>query len=579
MTQVSNRDVERLLKNISTLLEIKGETRFRVNAYRNAAESIAQAGGDLKDLVEKGDLNDLPGIGKAIGDKITEYVNTGKLDYYDKLCEEVPEDLLTLSDLPGMGPKRVKAVWEKLGITDIRGLKKAAQDQRVQELEGFGPKIEEKILEALDQKKKSVSDQRYSLGDAWFQAQRIIAKLNKDPSVIKISAGGSVRRMKASVGDVDILVASDRPEDVMDLFTSMKETEKVLLKGSTKTSVKVENGMQVDLRVVEPACWGTALQYFTGSQEHNVKMRELSLKKGFSLSEYALSPVKEGQDMFFEKESDLYRYLGLQWIPPELRESWGEVEMAKQNRIPQLVSLSDIKGDLQSHSDWSDGRNTLYEMARTAYANGLEYLLVTDHSSGLGIAHGISGSKLMEQVEEIERINSEFNDSFRLLKGIEVEVKSDGTLDLNENVLKELDIVVAGIHSSLRQERKRITNRYLATVQNPLVHILAHPTGRLIGSREETDVDWDQVFRAAAENRTLLEINSNPMRLDLPGRLIRRAREFGCLFVINTDAHSTEDLNHLIFGVGTAGRGLLTKEDVLNTSSVGNVLSYIKDKP
>jgi len=579
MTQISNRDVERLLKNISTLLEIKGETRFRVNAYRNAAESIAQAGGDLKDLVEKGDLNDLPGIGKAIGDKITEYVNTGKLDYYDKLCEEVPEDLLTLSDLPGMGPKRVKAVWEKLGITDIRGLKKAAQDQRVQELEGFGPKIEEKILEALDQKKKSVSDQRYSLGDAWFQAQRIIAKLKKDPSVIKISAGGSVRRMKASVGDVDILVASDRPEDVMDLFTSMKETEKVLLKGSTKTSVKVENGMQVDLRVVEPACWGTALQYFTGSQEHNVKMRELSLKKGFSLSEYALSPVKEGQDMFFEKESDLYRYLGLQWIPPELRESWGEVEMAKQNRIPQLVSLSDIKGDLQSHSDWSDGRNTLYEMARTAYANGLEYLLVTDHSSGLGIAHGISGSKLMEQVEEIERINSEFNDSFRLLKGIEVEVKSDGTLDLNENVLKELDIVVAGIHSSLRQERKRITDRYLATVQNPLVHILAHPTGRLIGSREETDVDWDQVFRAAAENRTLLEINSNPMRLDLPGRLIRRAREFGCLFVINTDAHSTEDLNHLIFGVGTAGRGLLTKEDVLNTSSGGNVLSYIKDKP
>lgn len=579
MTQISNRDVERLLKNISTLLEIKGETRFRVNAYRNAAESIAQAGGDLKDLVEKGDLNDLPGIGKAIGDKITEYVNTGKLDYYDKLCEEVPEDLLTLSDLPGMGPKRVKAVWEKLGITDIRGLKKAAQDQRVQELEGFGPKIEEKILEALDQKKKSVSDQRYSLGDAWFQAQRIIAKLKKDPSVIKISAGGSVRRMKASVGDVDILVASDRPEDVMDLFTSMKETEKVLLKGSTKTSVKVENGMQVDLRVVEPACWGTALQYFTGSQEHNVKMRELSLKKGFSLSEYALSPVKEGQDMFFEKESDLYRYLGLQWIPPELRESWGEVEMAKQNRIPQLVSLSDIKGDLQSHSDWSDGRNTLYEMARTAYANGLEYLLVTDHSSGLGIAHGISGSKLMEQVEEIERINSEFNDSFRLLKGIEVEVKSDGTLDLNENVLKELDIVVAGIHSSLRQERKRITDRYLATVQNPLVHILAHPTGRLIGSREETDVDWDQVFRTAAENRTLLEINSNPMRLDLPGRLIRRAREFGCLFVINTDAHSTEDLNHLIFGVGTAGRGLLTKEDVLNTSSVGNVLSYIKDKP
>ncbi len=579
MTQVSSRDVEKLLKNISTLLEIKGETRFRVNAYRNAAESIAQAGGDLKGLVENGDLNDLPGIGKAIGDKITEYVNTGKLDYYDKLCEEVPEDLLTLSDLPGMGPKRVKAVWEKLGITDIRGLKKAAQDQRVQELEGFGPKIEEKILEALDQKKKSVSDQRYSLGDAWFQAQRIIAKLKKDPSVIKISAGGSVRRMKASVGDVDILAASDRPEDVMDLFTSMKEIEKVLLKGSTKTSVKVENGMQVDLRVVEPACWGTAMQYFTGSQEHNVKMRELSLKKGFSLSEYALSPVKEGQDMFFENESDLYRYLGLQWIPPELRENWGEVEMAKKNRIPELVSVSDIKGDLQSHSDWSDGRNSLYEMARTAYANGLEYLLATDHSSGLGIAHGISGSKLMEQVEEIERINSEFNGRFRLLKGIEVEVKSDGNLDLDENVLKELDIVVAGLHSSLRQERKRVTERYLAVVQNPLVHVLAHPTGRLIGSREETDVDWDEVFRAAAENRTLLEINSSPMRLDLPDRLIRRAREFGCRFVINTDAHSTEDLEHLIFGVGTARRGLLTRDDVLNTSDVETLLSYIKDKP
>lgn len=579
MTQVSNRDVEKLLKNISTLLEIKGETRFRVNAYRNAAESIAQAGGDLKDLVEKGDLNDLPGIGKAIGDKITEYVNTGKLDYYDKLCEEVPEDLLTLSDLPGMGPKRVKAVWEKLGITDIRGLKKAAQDQRVQELEGFGPKIEEKILQALDQKKKSVSDQRYSLGDAWFQAQRIIAKLKKDPSVIKISAGGSVRRMKASVGDVDILAASDRPEDVMDLFTSIKEIEKVLLKGSTKTSVKVKNGMQVDLRVVEPACWGTALQYFTGSQEHNVKMRELSLKKGFSLSEYALSPVKEGQDLFFDNEFDLYRYLGLQWIPPELRENWGEVEMAKKNRIPELVSVSDIKGDLQSHSDWSDGRDSLYEMARTAYANGLEYLLATDHSSGLGIAHGISGSKLMEQVEEIERINSEFNGRFRLLKGIEVEVKSDGDLDLDENVLKELDIVVAGLHSSLRQERKRVTERYLAVVQNPRVHVLAHPTGRLIGSREETDVDWDEVFRAAAENRTLLEINSSPMRLDLPDRLIRRAREFGCRFVINTDAHSAQDLEHLIFGVGTARRGLLTREDVLNTSDMETLLSYINDKP
>jgi len=568
--------VEKLLENIATLLEIKGEDHFRINAYRNAAENISLSGLDIKKLAEEDRLDEISGIGEAISEKIREYVTTGRLKYYEDLINEVPESLLDLTEVPGLGPKRVKALWKDLDIKDIQSLASAVEEGSIQKLDGFGPKLQEKIRENLRKRAGKEVPKRQFLHHAWSIADLIIDRLGKNNAVKKISAAGSLRRMKETIGDVDILVASEEPGKVTEDFLSLEEMDQIIMKGSTRTSIRFYNGIQADLRIVPPESWGTALQYFTGSQEHNVKMRELALKKGQSLNEYSLIRQKAGEKLFFSEEKKLYEHLGLQYIPPELRQNGSEILQASRGELPVLVEMGHIRGDLQCHTDWSDGQNTLQSMAEAAANSGLEYLLITDHSFGLGVAKGLSGTELKNQATRIDELNEKYEGKFRLLKGVEVEIKADGSLDLREEILSELDIVVAAVHSSLGQGRGKITERLLKAVENPLVHVIAHPTGRFLNSREEADVDWDALFTAAAENGTLLEINANPRRLDLPDRLIRRALKLGCRFVISTDAHSSEELDYMRFGVGMARRGGLSSKEIVNTESVDSLMSILK---
>lgn len=571
----SNRDVATLLENIASLLEIKGENRFKIIAYRRAAENIADLGIELRQLMQEGGLREVPGIGEAIAAKIEEYLKTGRLGFYEELISEVPESLLALAELPEMGPKRIRSMWEQLGITDLRSLEEAARKGFIRQLEGFGPRIEEKVLWGIEKAKEKKMPGRISLGEAWFIATDMVDSLRGHEGLMKVSIAGSLRRMQETIGDIDILAASVDPSSIMSYFVSLPQVEEVLLQGPTKTSVRLySSGLQVDLRVMDPDRWGTAMQYFTGNQEHNVMMREWSLKKGFSLSEYSLKKVSNGKETLFGEEGPLYEFLGLQYIPPELRQGRDEIELASLGHLPDLVRLEDIRGDLQSHTDWSDGKASLDDMARGAIRRGLEYLLITDHSHGLGVARGVSPEDLDSQGERIDELNSGFKGSFRILKGVEVEIRADGSLDLELPVLKKLDLVVAAVHSSLRQEREKITARYLKALENPFVHILAHPTGRLINTRDGADADWEVIFRKAAEKKVLLEINASPQRLDLPDRLIRRALELGCLFVVNTDSHSPEQFDFLEFGVGMARRGGLTTRHIANCWSLKELMKW-----
>ncbi len=560
-----NSEIAIIFEKIATLLEIKGENRFKIIAYRRAAENISSLGKDLTIITEEGTLKDIPGIGKAIGEKIKELIVTGKLEFYEELISEVPESLLVLTEIPELGPRRVRILWEKLGISDLDALEGAARNKNLQTLDGFGPKIESNILSGIQKFRKHPFQGRISLGRAWSTASAIIDKMKDKSWLVKISPAGSIRRMKDTVGDIDILAASREAERVMDLFVGMKEVNEVILRGKTKTSIRTGSGLQVDLRVIVPESWGTALQYFTGNQEHNVQIRELALDRGYSLSEYCLRSISEDKEIFFENERSLYEFLGLSYIPPELRQGKGEINLARNGELPELIELNDIRGDLQFHTDWSDGKASLEEMTKAAIQRGLEYILVTDHSHGLGITGGVTSDDLVKQGREIDLLNKKYEGKMRVLKGVEVEVKADGSLDLSDQALRSLDLVVAAVHSSLRQERDRITERYIRAIENPYVHILAHPTGRLIGERDGTDADWERIFKAAASTGTLLEINATPQRLDLPDNLVRRARELGCRFVISTDAHIMEHFDFLFFGVGVARRAGLTAADIINT--------------
>lgn len=575
--RLTNREVISLLEKIATLLEIKGENRFKIIAYKRAAENISSLGMELDQLREE-ELRDIPGIGDAIAAKIKEFLETGKLEYYEKLTEEIPGSLLSLAELPEMGPKRVRSVWTDLEITTLQSLEEAARKGLLRQLEGFGPKLEEKLLSGIEKTRERKISGRIPLGKAWEVAQDLLGALRKHEKVLKISPAGSLRRMQETIGDIDLLVASGDPSSVMTFVASLPQVEETILQGKTKTSVRLTSGLQVDVRVMDPSRWGTALQYFTGNQEHNVQIREWALKKGFSLSEYSLVNVSTGEELFFNEEDSLYDFLELVYIPPELRQGRNELELATKGKLPDLVEMDDIKGDLQCHTDWSDGRNSLEDMAESAMGRGLEYLLITDHSHGLGIAGGVSSTDLEDQAKEIDDLNFTLKGSFRVLKGVEVEVLSDGTLDLDEEALEKLDLVVAAVHSSLRQDRERITERILRVLDNPFVDILAHPTGRLLSTREGADADWERVFAKAAEKDVLMEINASPQRLDLPDRLARRALEKGCRFVISTDAHSIEQLDFLHFGVGIARRAGLASSEIANCWPLEKLMQWKRDR-
>ena len=567
-----------LFDRIAILLEIKGENPFKVNAYRRAAENLRRETRDIVELYKEGKLTEIPGVGKAIAQKITEILENGKLEFYYKLTAEIPERLLSLYEVPEMGPKRIKLVWEKLGIDSVEKLEKAALEGTLRSLPGFGPKIESKILEGIMALKERRLVSRYPLGEGWDLSRIIVNRLGEFEGVVFVSPAGSLRRMKETIGDLDILVAAekDATNKIIKAFTDLEIVEEVLLSGPTKTSIRFKGGLQGDLRIVEPSRWGTALQYFTGSQQHNISLREIALKKNLSLSEYALTDKINNKEILCSSEEEVYEKLGMSWIPPEIREGTIEINLALEGKLPRLVEVGDIEGDLQMHSTWSDGKRSIKEMAEKAYALGRSYILITDHSQGLGIAGGLSIGRLMDQWHEIDELNEIFEGKLVILKGAEVEVRTDGTLDYPDEVLERLDVVVAALHSNLRQDRERLTERYIKAISHPLVHILAHPSGRLFGAREEADADWERIFKAAASSGTLLEINAHPSRLDLSEKKIRQAFNLGCKFVISTDAHDIHEQEYMFFGVAQARRAWLKRSDVANAQPLKSFLEQIK---
>jgi len=572
-----NSEVARTLDEIADMLEILGENIFKINAYRRASENIRSLGRDLSVMVEEGSLGSIEGVGKAIAEKITELVTTGRLEYYDRLAEKVPTGLLDMLEVPELGPKRVRAIWEKLGVRDLDGLEETARENRLRELEGFGAKTEARILSGLESLRARKISGRTPLAVAWDVSREILEVLRSVPGT-RAEAGGSLRRRKETVGDLDFLCASGSPSEVTDRFCSMENVETVMLRGETKTSLRLGTGLQADLRVVDASRWGTAFQYFTGSQQHNVRLRERARKRGLSLSEYALKRISSGGEILCAEEEDVYRNLDLPWIPPEMREDRGEIEAALEGTLPEMLLLEDIAGDLQCHSDESDGTAPLEEMAMAAEKAGRRWLLLTDHSSGLGVARGLSPERIRDQGRRIDEWNTS-GKGIRILKGIEAEIMADGSLDLPDDVLSELDVVVAAVHSSLRQDREKITRRYKKALANPYVHVLAHPTGRLIGERDGTSPDWEAVLAEAVKTGTILELNANPYRLDLPEGLAARACELGAFFAISSDAHSEKQLEYMHFGVSLARRAWIPPERIVNTWDVDKLLQWVKKKP
>ncbi len=562
---MTNKELADIFSSIADLLEIKGEIIYKILAYRRAAETLTEHGRSVNDVWREGGvkgLREIPGVGQAIAEKIDELLSTGQLEFFEKLKKEIPASLIEVLKVPGLGPKKVAMFWKQLDITTVEALKAAAGAGKLRGMPGMGEKSETKILEGIEALSRRSG--RTPLGQALPIARDILAMLRSIKGVVAAEAAGSLRRMKSTVGDLDLLVASADPEPVMKAFVSQKEVARIVGQGSTKSSVEFQNGMRAQLWVHRPEKFGTALQYATGSKDHNVRLREIALDKGLSLSEHALTK-KNGKEILCATEAEVYAALGLPYIPPELREDRGEVQAALKNKLPDLIETKDLKADLHSHSTWSDGRASIKQMAESARARGLKVLAVTDHSQSLGVTGGLTPERLREQRREIDKVQREFGDSILLLQGAEVEIRADGTLDYSDEVLASLDIVVASLHTSLRQPREQVTQRLLNAIRSPHVDIIGHPTGRLIPDREGADLDMDAVLAAAVETGVALEINAHPMRLDLDDVYSRRAIEMGIPLAIDTDAHHPSDFALAEFGVATARRGWVTAADVINT--------------
>jgi DNA polymerase (family 10) len=568
----SNQQLAETFETIANLLEIKGEVIYKILAYRKAAESLVNLGRDINDVWREGQLTEIPGVGKAIAEKIDELLSTGKLSFLEKLQAEVPVSLVDLLQVPDVGPKKVALFWKQLGITDLAGLEVAAREGRLRSLPGMGEKSEARILAGIAAVARR--GDRIPLGKAWPFAQELLAELRAVPGVLAVETAGSLRRMRATVGDLDILAAAYDSEVVMRAFTAHPQVVHITSQGETKASVEFEHSIRAQLWVHPPERFGTALQYATGSKDHNVRLRDLALKKGLSLSEHALQR-SDGSEILCAREEEVYVALGLPWIPPELREDRGEVQAALAGNLPDLIGLEDIQAELHAHTIWSDGKLSVRELAEAARGRGMKVLAITDHSGSLGVAGGLRAEDLLRQRAEIDAVQAELGDSIRLLQGSEVEIRADGALDFPDEVLARLDIVCASLHSSLRQPREQVTARLLKAMRNPHVDMIGHPTGRMIPNREGADLDMEAVFSAAVEQQVALEINAHPSRLDLDDVYSRRAVEMGIPLAINTDAHSAADLEMLKFGVATARRGWVEKKDVLNAWSPDGLVAWL----
>jgi DNA polymerase (family 10) len=573
---LTNEEIAAVFENIGDLLEIKGESVYRVISYRRAAESIRGQGRRLEDLHKEGRLKEIPGVGDAIAAKIEELLTTGRLGFYEDLAEEVPPGLIDVLKVSGVGPKKAARFWHELGVTSVPELDAAARQGRLRDLPGMGAKSETAILASIDRLAKRQKG-RISIGVALPMAERLAQRLRSLPGVTAAEPAGSVRRWKETVGDLDLLVAAQDPSAVLQAFTAFDEIERVLGQGDTKASVEVVGGLRVQAWVHPPDRFGSALQYATGSQTHNVQLRELALAQGLSLSEHGLKTM-DGKELRCAEEAEVYRRLGLPWIPPELREGTGEIDAAAAGALPLLVTEADVRGELHAHSDWSDGRATIDAMADAALSLGLSYLVISDHSPSLGALNGLTPERLRQQRREIDKVQGRIGDGLRLLQAAEVEVLADGRLDYDDEVLAGLDLVLASLHVSLQQPREQITRRLLGAIANPHVDIIGHPTGRLIGSRGASEVDLEAVFAAAADHGVVLEINAHPDRLDLADAYARRAWQVGCLLSINTDAHRPEDLKLRRYGVGVARRAWLPAEAVINTRSTEALLAWLHSR-
>ena len=575
-----NREVAGLLEAIGDLLEVKGEVPFKIAAYRKAAGTIEGLREPIERVRAEGRLREISGIGQALEQKISEFLDTGRLEYYDRLAGEFPPALVELLRVPGLGARRARLVFETLGVGSLAELEQAAQAGRLRGVPGLGEKSEENIVRELERLKQRTS--RHHLGQVLLLAEAMLADLEQaSPRGTRLSYAGSLRRMVDTIGDLDLLAASANPEAVVKAFLGLPPVLEVLSAGPVRASVLIQGGLQVDLRVVEPESWGAALQYFTGSKAHNVRLRELAVQRGWKLNEYGLFEERSGRRLAGEDEADIYRALDLEFIPPELREADGELEAAAEGRLPKLIELADLKGDLHLHSTWSDGGDSLETMANAARALGHRYMAITDHSKSLGIARGLDEARVREQRALVDRLNHELA-PFRILHGTEMDILRSGRLDYPDEVLAEYDYVSASIHSGMRQPEAEMTARIQRALRNPYVHALNHPHGRLIPQRPAYAVDMQAVIETAAAEGVALEINSQPARMDLEGSWARRARQAGAKFVINTDSHAADQLTLQRLGIGSARRGWLEAGDVLNAlppEELERALRRRRDRP
>jgi len=572
---MKNNEVANVFQDIADFLEMKGETPFKVRAYQKAVRSIEHLPVELEQLMKEGKLREVPGVGEAIAKKITELLTTGRLEYYEKLRAEFPEGVITLLDIPGVGPKTAVKLSTELGIRSVEELETAILEGRVAKLFRLGDKTAENILRHLQSLR--TKERRIPIGVALPLVEDIMAALDKTSGLRHLTPAGSLRRLRETIGDIDLMGTADNAEAAIDAFTHLPQAKEVLAKGGTKASIITDQGLQVDLRVVEHDAFGSLLQYFTGSKQHNIILRERGRRQGLKLSEYGITDLRTGELEKFATEEGFYHRLGLPLIPPELREGQQEVERAEQGSIPELVKLSDIKGDLHVHTDWSDGHYSLEAMARAARAMGYQYIAITEHSRGRGIARGLTEERLRQQIAEIRRLNEKLTD-LRILTGTEVDIRADGSLDFPDELLGKLDVVVAAVHSAMGQDQAKMTERVLQAIMNPHVDVIAHPTCRLLGEREPVALDLEAVFHAAVQAGTALEINAMPERLDLKDIHIMRARELGVKLIMNTDAHRADHLALMRFGIGTARRGWCEARHILNTLPVEDLLAGLKHR-
>lgn len=574
---MKNQEIAKIFYEIANYLEMD-EVAFKPYAYQRAAISLESMEESVEDVYKKGGikaLEEIPGVGESIAKSIEEYLKTGKVKYYEQFKKRLPINLEELISVEGMGPRKARILYRKLGIKNLKDLEKAARRHKIASLFGFGEKSEKNILEGIAFLKKSKG--RFLLGDILLKVREIQEKLQNFKEIERVDVAGSTRRRKETIGDVDFLVISKSPSKVMDFFVSLPGVVKIWGRGATKASARMKDGFDVDIRVVPRKSYGSALQYFTGSKEHNIITRRIAMDKGLKLSEYGLF---RGKKMIAgETEEGVYKILGLPWIAPELRENQGEIEAALKNKLPEIIGYGDIRGDLHTHSDWNGGENSIKEMAEAAQSLEYEYIGIADHTKALHIEHGLNEKQLEKRNKEIDKLNEGFRVKglgFRVLKGCEANILKDGSIDIKDESLAKLDYVIAGIHSSMKMDRQKMTERMIKAMQNPNVDVISHPTGRILKKRDEYQIDFEAVLKAAKETGTVLEVSAWPQRLDLNDQNIRRAKEAGVRMIINTDSHNKNQLHLMEFGIAQARRGWAEKEDIVNCWPLEKLLKFFK---